>query len=288
MIGPGSIGRTRMADGAMGTALIARGLPPARPPEHWVLERPAEVARVHAAHVAAGAEVVLTCTFNAARLDVAARGLAVEDVARRAVLLARAARPRAVAGCTGATGLAAPGASQAGDGELEERHGAAFRALAGAGVDLLWTETHLSHREARAALRAGRRTGLPVVVTVHARQTPAGPAALDGTPALELLVALWRDGAAAVGLNCVEPDAALARLVARLSTRVPVPIVVKPNAGLPGRSVGPWAFAAGVGLAVRAGASVVGGCCGSGDAHLRALARGAVPARARAAGQARG
>ncbi|HQR29326.1 MAG TPA: homocysteine S-methyltransferase family protein, partial [Anaeromyxobacteraceae bacterium] len=101
MIAFARTGRTRMVDGAMGTALVGRGLPPARVPEHWVLERPEEVVRVHAAHVAAGAEVALTCTFNIARLDVAARGLVVEDVARRAVLLARAARARAVAGCTG-------------------------------------------------------------------------------------------------------------------------------------------------------------------------------------------
>lgn len=288
MIALSRTGRPLLADGAMGTALIARGLPPARVPEHWVLERPEEVARVHAAHVAAGAQIALTCTFNTARLDVAARGLAVEDVARRAVFLARSARPGAVAGCTGATGLTGPGGSTAGDAELEERHGAALRALAAAGVDLLWTETHLSHREARAALRAGRRTGLPVVVTIHARSAPGGPAALDGTPALELLTALWRDGAAAVGLNCVEPDDALARLVALLSARLPVPIVVKPNAGLPGRAVAPWAFAAGVALAVRAGASVVGGCCGAGAAHLRAVARAAGRAPEGPAGQARG
>jgi 5-methyltetrahydrofolate--homocysteine methyltransferase len=255
----------------MGTALIARGLPPARAPEHWVLERPDEVARVHASHVGAGAEVLLTCTFNTARLDLAAPGLRVEDVCRRAVHLARSARPRALAGCTGATGLPVTGAGAASTAELEERHGAAFRALAAAGVDAIWTETHLALAEARAAVRAARRTGLPVVATAFVHPGPSGLASPDGTPADEFLAALWLEGAAAVGVNCVQPDGRLADLVARLCSRLPVPVVVKPNAGLPGSPVGPWAFARGVAAAVRAGAAVVGGCCGAGAGHLRAV-----------------
>jgi 5-methyltetrahydrofolate--homocysteine methyltransferase len=97
-------------------------------------------------------------------------------------------------------------------------------------------------------------------------------AALDGSPGLDLLETLWRDGAAAVGVNCVAPDAALVRFVAGAAARIPVPIVVKPNAGLPGEPVGPAAFAAVVAGAVRAGASLAGGCCGAGAEHLRMLA----------------
>ncbi|MBS1111255.1 MAG: Homocysteine S-methyltransferase [Anaeromyxobacteraceae bacterium] len=276
-------GRVTRLDGAMGTALLARGLPTGHVPETWVLARPWEVAAVHAAHVAAGAEVVLTCTFNLARLDLAGPGLDVTEVARRAVALARSARPLAVAGCAGATGLARPGARGPSPAEFRERYEVAIRALATAGVDLICIETQLDLDEARAALEAGRRAGLPVLVTAFLLPAAGGMAARDGSSGLDFLEALWRDGAAAVGVNCVAPDTRLSRFVAGLASRVPIPLVVKPNAGLPGQPVGPAAFAAGVAAAVRAGATLVGGCCGAGPEHLRAIgaAIGARPAQAR-------
>jgi 5-methyltetrahydrofolate--homocysteine methyltransferase len=276
-------------DGGMGTALLDRGLAPGLLPEDWVLHRPWEVAAVHAAHRAAGAEVLLTCTFNLARLDSGGTDLDAGEVARRAVALARLARPVAVAGCVGATGLAGRDGRGPSPAEFRERYGLACGALAAAGADLLWVETQLDLEEARAALSAARRTGLPVVTTVFLVPAPGGMAALDGIPGVDLLEALWRDGAAAVGVNCVAPDAALARVIAQAAALVPVPLVVKPNAGLPGQPVGPAGFAAGVAAAVRAGATLAGGCCGAGAAHLRALA--AVPALAAAGApgrQARG
>ena len=281
---PPRSGRVLRLDGAMGTALFARGLPTDVPPEAWLAERPWEVAAVHAGHAAAGAELLLTCTFNLARLDLAGAGQDPGEVARRAVPLARAARPRLVAGCIGATGLALAGARQPATGELTERFDGAVRALAAAGVDLIWLETQLDLVEARVALRAARRTGLPVVATAWLRPAPGGMAALDGQPGAEFLAALWRDGAAAVGVNCVAPDRHLVEIVAAAAAAVPVPLVVKPNAGLPGEPVAPAAFARGVAEAVLAGASMAGGCCGSGPAHLRALGTLIDPG----AGQARG
>jgi 5-methyltetrahydrofolate--homocysteine methyltransferase len=270
-------GHPILLDGAMGTSLLARGLPDGALPERWVFERPWEVARVHAEHVRAGARLLLTCTFNLARagpVDLPASG---PEVARRAVWLARQARPRAVAGCVGTTTLARPGGGGPPDAELRERYEEAFRSLASAGVDLLWTETHLLLREARASVSAARKTGLPVVATAFLSSRPGGLTAMDGMPGTEFLEALWRDGAAAVGVNCVEPDDALAAFVARAASRVPVPLVVKPNAGLPGAPVSPARFASGVARAVRAGATLAGGCCGTGPAHLRALSHVLLP-----------
>jgi 5-methyltetrahydrofolate--homocysteine methyltransferase len=266
-------GRPVLVDGAMGTALLARGLAEGTLPERWVFECPWEVARVHADHVAAGARILLTCSFNLARAKPAELPASGGEVARRAVWLARAARPWAVAGCTGTTGLSRPDGGGPPDSELRERFEEASRALATAGVDLLWTETHLTLREARAALWAGMRTGLPVVASVFLSSGPDGLTAVDGTPGVDLLETLWRDGAVAVGVNCVDPDEALAALVAEAASRVPVPLVVKPHAGLPGAPVQPSRFASGVARAVRAGATLAGGCCGAGPAHLRALSR---------------
>jgi len=284
---PRRTGDCALLDGAMGTALLARGLPGGALPERWVVERPWEVARVHAQHSAGGAQILLTCTFNLARVEASALPASVAEVARRAVWLARTARPRTVAGCAGATGLSQAAGRGASDGELRERFERAFRALAAAGADLLWTETHLTLREARAAVWAARRTGRPVVATAFLAPGPGGLADIDGTPGHEFLEALWRDGAAAVGVNCVEPDDALAALVARAAARVPVPLVVKPNAGLRDAPWPPSRFAAGVVRAIRAGASLAGGCCGADTDHLRALAA-MLPPRCPAVPQARG
>ena len=281
---PPRSGHVLRLDGAMGTALFARGLSTDVPPEAWVAERPWEVAAVHAGHAAVGAEVLLTCTFNLARLDLAGVRQDPVEVARRAVPLARAARPRLVAGCIGATGLALPGTRLPAPGELVERYDGAVRALAAAGVDLLWLETQLDLVEARAALAAARRTGLPVVATAWMRPSPGGMEALDGRPGPDFLSALWRDGAVAVGVNCVAPDRHLVQVVAAAAALVPVPLVVKPNAGLPGDPVAPEAFARGVAEAIHAGASMAGGCCGAGPAHLRALGALVAPRSSQARG----
>jgi len=271
---PGPAGRAGriLLDGAMGTALRGRGLPATSFPEEWIFTRPGEIAAVHAAHARAGAELTLTCTFNAARLF--ERGLEdeTESLCRRAVALARGAGSPRLAGCVGATGLSGDGARGPSGGELRERFARPFRALAASGADLLWTETHTSLREARSALAAARATGLSAVATMYLAEGEGGMAALDGTPGEECLAALWQDGAAAVGVNCVLPGPALSALVARAVARVGVPLVVKPNAGLPGRELPPAIFAARLWPALQAGARYCGGCCGAGPAHLRALA----------------
>jgi 5-methyltetrahydrofolate--homocysteine methyltransferase len=74
-------------------------------------------------------------------------------------------------------------------------------------------------------------------------------------------------------VNCVPADPTLARAIALAAAQIPVPLVAKPNAGIPGHPVGPAAFAAGAAAAVRAGATLVGGCCGAGPRHLLALSR---------------
>ncbi len=261
-----------LLDGAMGTALQARGLPAGGLPEEWLRTRPDGIARVHADHVRAGARIVLTCTFNTARLDSPGLAGATEELCSRAVALARASGAERVAGSVGATGLVAGDGRGPPDAEVRERFARPFRALTGAGADLLWSETHVSLREARAALAAARATGRQAVVTMFFVEREGGAVAQDGTPGVDCLEALWRDGAMAVGANCVIPGAALAALVARAVSRVPVPLVVKPSAGTPGARLTPEAFAAGTWRALRAGARLCGGCCGAGPAHLRALA----------------
>jgi 5-methyltetrahydrofolate--homocysteine methyltransferase len=309
-----------LLDGAMGTALLARGLPPGALPEEWVLARPAEVSAVHASHAAAGARVVLTCTFSLAaprleaRLDRGARGRA----AAEAVRLARAAAPGAlVAGALGPTGLAgawgasspregdgrarrgdhqasgsagpsAAGSGNAGDAragsglagagsasageEIAGRYRAAAEALAEAGADLLWLETQLDAGEARVALAAALGTGLEAALTFALREVDGRLVAPDGTAAERLLQLAQEEGAAAAGVNCVAPGAALDGLAAWAGSRLRVPLVLKPSPGLPGALLAPGDFARALAPAL-SHARLAGGCCGADAAHLAALAR---------------
>jgi len=260
-----------LLDAGMGAALIETGLPGGALPEQWLLERPEEVERVHRAHAEAGAELLLTCSFNLSgpRLEEHALAGRLPEIAAAAVGLARSSAPgRRVAGAVGPSGLVAPG-----DGrppppaEMRSWYEPAFRALARAGADLLWVESHWHLDEARAALAAARSAGLPVAATM----TPSAAEALPlpgGPDAAEWLAALAADGAVAVGVNCLLPGAPLSAL-APIAAALPVPLVAKPSAGLPGRLLPPGPFAAWV---AEAGAAWVGGCCGAGAAHLRALA----------------
>ncbi len=258
-----------LLDAGMGTALLDAGLPSL--PEAWLFERPEAIAAVHRAHAAAGAQVVLTCTFNLAGPRLRDEGVeeGLEALAMRAVELARAAAPGArVAGAVGPTLLA----GSAPESALRERFEAPFRALAAAGCDLLWTESHWDLPEARAALSAARAAGLPAVTTFTFRDEGGALAAASGEPALACLEELAQ-GTVAVGANCLLPGAPLEGLLRAAASRLALPLIAKPSAGLPGSLLTPEAFGAWVLELSRAGARWVGGCCGSGAAHLEAAGR---------------
>jgi len=267
--------RPTLLDGAMGTALIARGLAPGALPEEWIFSRSEEIAAVHAEHAQAGARLLLTCTFNCAapRLEARVDSARIEALCGRAERLARSAATGGglVAGAVGPTGLALPGAAPLPLAELEARYHRPLEALAAAGVDLLWIESQWDLREALAALGAARRTGLPAVVTFGFPEVDGRLRAPDGTPAEACLAAAEADGAAAVGLNCVAADPALASLVAWARARLRVPFVAKPSPGLPGAVLAPDAFARALSPAIAAGLRIVGGCCGATGDHLRAV-----------------
>jgi 5-methyltetrahydrofolate--homocysteine methyltransferase len=275
-----SIGtRALLLDGGMGTALAERGLPPRAVPETWLAERPDEVAAVHAAHVAAGAEVVLTCTFNLASpraAEVTARA-GLGALAREAVACARRAGAGRVAGAVGPTGLARPGAAPAQRADLAAWYRAAFDALAAAGADLLWAESQCDLAEARAALDAARATGLPCAVTF----TPTDPACASlpcGGDLGAALVAAAGAGACAAGVNCAFATPALEALVARVAPLLGVPLVAKPSPGLPGSVLTPAALGARARALRDAGARWIGGCCGTSAAHLAAITAAVRPA----------
>ncbi len=281
-----AIARGRVAaDGAMGTALIAAGLPAGMAPEPWLLTDAgtAAVGAVHAAHVAAGARIVLTCTFGSNPLRLAGGPAAgrTGDVVRAAVAIAREAVGAAVvvAGSMGPTGaLLAP------YGDLEpaaarDAFAAQAAALAAAGVDALWIETMADLAEARAAVEGAREAGpgLPIVATLTFERGRT----LFGDRPEEAAAALAELGVAAVGANCGAGFEAVLDVVPGLAAGAPgVPLVAKANAGRPAvASDGSVSYAATIAdaaayarRALDLGAAIVGGCCGTTAAHVAAIA----------------
>ncbi|MGC8837602.1 MAG: homocysteine S-methyltransferase family protein [Anaerolineae bacterium] len=270
-----------VADGATGTWLQAEGLRPGTPPELWNVERPEAILRMHQAYLEAGAQVILTNTFGGSRHKLAKAGLGdrMEELVGAAVRLARQAAggDALVAGDIGPLGdLLAP------LGKVTYEEAVAIfaeqvRVLAEGGADLILVETMSDLQEAAAAIEGARSaTDLPIVCSMsfdtHGRT-------MMGVTPQQMVQRLWPMGLAAIGVNCGRSLADNAAALRAAHTAAPeAPLWYKPNAGLPrlegGRTVfdvGPEEFAAGVVAALRDGARIVGGCCGTTPAHIRAL-----------------
>jgi methionine synthase I (cobalamin-dependent)/protein-tyrosine-phosphatase len=276
--------RVLVADGAMGTELIAAGLPPRTCPEAWVLDRPEVVAAVHRAHLDAGAELLETNTFGASPMRLASFGLTrrTAEINRAGAALARSvAGDRAlVLGSMGPSGTKLASGGPLAPEEAAEGFRIQAGSLAEGGADGLIVETMTDLEEAVAAVRAAAATGLPVVASMTFGAGPDGGAGARGADPAEAARALESAGASAVGTNCGTGPAAAVGAVRALAAATPLPVVAKPSAGTPAGSWGslvfpetPASFASHAAALVAAGAAVVGGCCGATPDHVRALAR---------------
>ena len=266
-----------MLDGAMGTVLQQRGLPPGGQPELLNLTEPELLASVYREYVAAGSRVVYANTFGANGLKLAKTGHAVAEVVRAAITVAK----EAVAG-TGT--LVALDVGPLGEllepmGTLTfERAYELFREMmeagAGAGADLIAIETMTDLYETKAALLAAKEaTGLPVLVTMSFE---ADGRTFTGCTVASMAHTLEGLGADAIGLNCSLGPDKLALLLKELCEHTRLPVVAKPNAGLPDPvdghyDMGPEEFARALLPCVEAGVSIVGGCCGTSPDYIRAL-----------------
>lgn len=271
-----------LLDGATGSNLRAAGMPVGVPPERWALDHPAALLALQRAYVDAGSRVLMAPTFSANRLALDRFGLAGELGPLNAALVRltrEAAGGRAlVAGDLSTLGQPMEPLGPISYGEAYDVYREQMEALAEAGADLLAVETLMGIDEAAAALdAAGAACGLPVLCTFSVEADGTIP---FGGTALEALLTAQELGAAAVGVNCsVGPDQ-LEAVIRTLAEAASVPVVAKPNAGLPvmdaqGQaiySMGPREFARHMAVLARAGASLLGGCCGSTPEYIRALA----------------
>ena len=288
-------GRPIVADGAMGTMLMANGLEFGDPPELWNLEHPELIRRVQRGYAEAGSQVLLTNTFGGNRLRLALHGRAdrVDQLNRTAAVLARveanaADHPVIVAGDIGPSGeiMAAIGGSLTPE-VAREVFAEQARGLAAAGVDVMWIETMSDVSEAVAAIQGAKDAAPDVPVIATMSFDTRGHTMMGVTPeqAVEALVA-W--GADAVGGNCGNGPDELLPVIARMRAADPdVVLVAKSNAGMPElvdmRAVYKADPATMADFAMQfrdAGATIVGACCGSTPDHLRAMATALRPVSA--------
>ena len=265
-----------MLDGGMGTMLAEAGWRPPLLPEEMNLVNPDAVGGIHRAYLQAGALVIETNTFGGSAVKLAHRGLGgqTHEINRQAASIARkAAGGKAlVAGSIGPMGrLVEP----VGDLSFDEAVAAFLFQVQGlreGGADFFLVETMLDLREAKAAVMAIKEAGagLPFVVSFTFDRNGC---TMTGTP--PEVAAAWAAavGASGVGANCgVGPDAYV-DTVRRLREAEGLPVFVYPNGGLPseGDWLGPEPFAEACAKLAEAGATVIGGCCGTTPAHVRAL-----------------
>jgi methionine synthase / methylenetetrahydrofolate reductase(NADPH) len=281
-----------LCDGAMGTMLYGRGIFINRSYDELNLSQPETVAAVHNEYLQAGAQIVETNTFggNAFRLErhglrdkVRAINVAGVRIARQCVeqMREKQASDAFVAGAIGPLGVRLEPLGKVGLDEARAAFAEQIRALAeggpGVGVDLLILETMTSLAEAGEALRAARAEAPALRVIVMVTVDVDGNC-LDGASAETAAARLTEWGADGVGCNCSDGPATVLSVIERMRKATDLPLVAMPNAGMPraveGRNIymaSPEYMASFARRFLKAGATFVGGCCGTTPSHTRAM-----------------
>lgn len=270
-----------ITDGAWGTQFQVQGLESGACPDAWNLFHPDRVEMVARAYVEAGSQIILTNTFSANRITLARHGLAerVAEINRSGVEISRRAaggnaRVFASMGPTGVMlmmGETSPEDVQAAFAEQA-------RALAEAGADAVVLETFSDPAESALAIAAVRETGLPVVACLVFDSGKNHDRTLMGTTPEQAAAQLTEAEADCIGSNCGQGIEGFVKIAERLHAATDRPIWIKANAGLPeiinDRAVyaqTPEKFAEVVPSLVKAGATFVGGCCGTTPEFIRAV-----------------
>lgn len=263
-------------DGAMGSLLQSRDLLiPGQNPDDLVFEKPDAITEIHRNFVEAGSQVATSNTFrsNRAKLGDKARLRAVMEAAFEC---ANAAKPMFIAADIGPTGEMLEPYGDLSENEALDIFADTVKAIEGIGYDMILIETLTDVNEAELAVRAAKEnSSLPVFASMSFQ---AGGRTMFGSDAASSAKALVNAGADCLGMNCsVGPQEATA-IVAAMREAVEVPIICQPNAGLPrledGRTVydvSPKDFCDAMKGVIEAGATIIGGCCGTTPDFIRAL-----------------
>ncbi|MBR2889747.1 MAG: homocysteine S-methyltransferase family protein [Oscillospiraceae bacterium] len=271
---------TILLDGATGSNLQKAGMPRGCCTESWILDHPEALRDLQRRYAEAGSRILYAPTFQAQPIALARVGLAeqTERLNARLVALSRSAAP----GCLVAGNLTTLAAFTDSWDEgnfdlLVENYRRQIRGLIDGGADLLAAETLMYPTEAEAILTAAELEGAGAALYTFTMQ--ADGSLFSGRDSGPILRSLEEAGASAVGFNCVAADAMTPGLVSRLRRFVRGPLVCKPNAGVPvigpdglaHYPMGPEEFSDIVSACARNGASILGGCCGTGPEYIAAL-----------------
>ncbi len=271
--------RVLILDGATGTELHARGMPAGVCPEMWCVKNPDALQKIHAAYQKAGSDIVFTFTFGANRVKLSEYGIDnTRDINTQLALLAKRAVGKGVlvAGNIGPTGHFIEPFGDLLFDEAVEIFKEQVTGLLDGGVDLFAIETMMDIQEARAALLAVKEiTGHFTIVTMTYETNGY---TLSGTDPVSALITLQSLGADAVGCNCSTGPDTMINFIDAMKPYATVPIVAKPNAGMPrltGKKtvfdMGPGEFASFGKKFVAVGVNLIGGCCGTAPEYIRLL-----------------
>jgi 5-methyltetrahydrofolate--homocysteine methyltransferase len=276
-------GRVLVSDGAWGTFLQKKGLKPGECPELWCLERPAEVLDVARSYVTAGADMIESDSFGGSRFKLEHYGLG-NRAAEINEAAARISREAAGSGNWVIASIGPTGKMLAAGDVTEDELYAAFKeqamALAKGGADALCVETMSAADEAGIAVRAAREnTQCDVICTFTFQRGAKGYRTMMGLSPAKAAQAAVQAGAHIIGPNCGNGMEQMIEIVKEMRAAANgTPILVHANAGLPKNVNGvdvfpesPEDMAARVKAIVDAGASIVGGCCGTTPAHIKAI-----------------
>ena len=268
-------------DGATGSNLRASGMPVGVCTEQWVLEHPEVLQNLQRAYVEAGSQIVYAPSFSANRLSLSMYGLEdrLEEMNRALVQISReAVGGRAyVAGDMATCGKPVDVEGGVSYDALIEVYREQAQLLVDAGVDLIGLETMMGVTECSAAIEAIRSVcDLPVMCTLTLDAVGAAYFDGDAELAAQTLPAL---GADAIGVNCGQGPELYVSVIQRMRAHTDLPLIAKPNAGLPviqsdGSAVygmSPGKFAREMTQLKKAGAGILGGCCGTTPEHIRML-----------------
>jgi 5-methyltetrahydrofolate--homocysteine methyltransferase len=276
--------RPLVADGAMGTMLVQRGLKPGECPEAISLSRPELLEEIARLYFDAGAEILETNTFGASPLKLTQYGLEarLEEINRAAVRAVRnVAGDRAyVAACVGPSGRILKPYGDADPEEVYSGFVKQVKCVIDAGVDLICIETMIDLTEAQLAVKAAKAVAptIPVTATMTFDATPRGFHTVMGITIEKAAAGLQEAGADLVGSNCgngIQNMIEIARQFRRCSER---PLIIQSNAGLPKMKDGvavyeetPEFMAGKARELVNLGVSIIGGCCGTTPEHTHAI-----------------
>jgi 5-methyltetrahydrofolate--homocysteine methyltransferase len=279
-------GQVLLADGAIGSMLMARGLPRGQAPESINLAHPEVLEEIARLYLEAGADIIQTNTFGASPLKLAAYGLdgqaaAINEQAVRAVRRAIGDKALLSASC-GPSGRILKPYGDTDAGALFDSFRAQMKALIGAGIDMVCIETMSDLGEARIAVEAVRSVdrAMPVAATMTFEATARGFFTIMGVTVEKACRELATAGADLVGSNCGNGSRLMVAIAKEFRKSTALPLLIQANAGVPELRDGvvhypetPEFMAGMVGELIAAGAAVIGGCCGTTPDHTRAMRR---------------